>query len=146
MPVDMSRYPDNWREISDFIRFERADGKCECTGECGSHNGERCNALHATPIWRHNTEPWRYIVAEEFNADEYEFNGFVIVVLTTAHLGADKPDGTPGDKHDKLDCRPENLKAMCQRCHLAFDLDEHIANAARTRYQKKIEAGQMELI
>lgn len=27
MPVDMSRYPKNWREISHRIRFERAGGK-----------------------------------------------------------------------------------------------------------------------
>lgn len=40
------------------------------------------------------------------------------VVLTVHHLGIDKPDGTPGDPADKMDCRPENLVALCQRCHL----------------------------
>lgn len=43
-----------------------------------------------------------------------------------------------------MDCRPENLKAMCQRCHLSFDRDEHALNAAKTRRRKKIEAGQLE--
>jgi len=34
------------------------------------------------------------------------------VVLTIAHL------------HDPIeDCRPENLRAWCQRCHLRYDLD-----------------------
>ena len=45
-----------------------------------------------------------------------------VVVLTTAHL-----DHTP--EH----CEPENLRAMCQRCHLAYDAAQHAASAARTR-------------
>ncbi|GIK42459.1 MAG: hypothetical protein BroJett011_62920 [Chloroflexota bacterium] len=69
-----------------------------------------------------------------------------IVVLTVAHLGVDRPDGSPGDKHDKLDVRPENLAALCQACHLNYDRDEHAQNAARTRRQKKVRAGQMELL
>jgi hypothetical protein len=44
------------------------------------------------------------------------------VVLTTAHL-----DRIP--EH----CDPVNLKAMCQRCHLAYDAEQHAGNAARTR-------------
>lgn len=60
------------------------------------------------------------------------------VVLTTAHLGVAKPDGQPGDKHDKLDCRPENLAALCQRCHLTFDADEHAQNARRTRETRRL--------
>lgn len=68
------------------------------------------------------------------------------VVLTVAHLGVAHPDGRPGDKHDKLDCREENLAALCQKCHLTYDLDEHMANAAKTRRQKKIDAGQLELL
>lgn len=68
------------------------------------------------------------------------------VVLTVAHLGKPHPDGTPGDKHDKLDVRDENLAALCQRCHLNFDRDEHRLNAAKTRYLRKLQAGQLELI
>jgi hypothetical protein len=41
--------------------------------------------------------------------------------------------------------RRRNLKAMCQRCHLLFDLDEHIANAKATRRRRLIEAGQLEM-
>lgn len=66
-----------------------------------------------------------------------------IVVLTTAHLGTFHPDGTPGDKHDKMDVRPENLAALCQRCHLNFDRDEHLANSAATRRRKAEDAGQI---
>lgn len=117
----MSRYPDNWNDISNYVRFIRAEGRCECTGECGKHEG-RCDAKHGEP---------------------HPITGSK-VVLTTAHMG----HGT-GDKHDKQDVRPENLKAMCQRCHLIFDLDEHMHNANLTRHEnaKKaaVNAGQMEM-
>jgi len=38
MPIDRADYPDNWKEISDGIRFGRAGGKCE---ECGRVHGDR---------------------------------------------------------------------------------------------------------
>jgi len=47
-------------------------------------------------------------------------------VLTVAHLN-----------HEPLDVRDENLKALCQRCHLRYDIEHHQANARRTRRAKK---------
>ena len=32
MPLDYSEYPDKWKEISEYIRFERAGNKCETCG------------------------------------------------------------------------------------------------------------------
>ena len=49
MPIraeNRHRYPDNWAAISRRIRFERAKGRCECTGECGRHKDIRCEAQH----------------------------------------------------------------------------------------------------
>lgn len=154
MPMDRDRYPENWEEISKQIRFGRAQGKCECTGQCGSdHPSGRCNAPHLEAIFRKEDEPWIWLEADDLfertwaGEDMGAFSiDHTLVILTTAHLGAPHPDGTPGDKHDKMDCRPENLMAMCQRCHLLFDADEHKANAAKTRYKKKIEGGQIELL
>lgn len=68
------------------------------------------------------------------------------MILTVAHLGVPYPDGTPGNPHDKMDVRDENLAALCQRCHLNYDRVEHMLNAAYTRWQKKIEAGQLYFI
>ena len=65
------------------------------------------------------------------------------VVLTVAHLGVARPDGTAGDKHDKMDVRDENLAALCQRCHLRYDIREHMVNAAATRRRKREASGQM---
>jgi hypothetical protein len=47
-----------------------------------------------------------------------------VVVLTTAHL-----DHTPEN------CDQDNLRAMCQGCHLHYDRDHHARTAARTRAQ-----------
>jgi len=48
------------------------------------------------------------------------------VVLTVAHL-----DHTP--EH----CGDDNLKAMCQKCHLNYDSKHHQRNAAATRKGRK---------
>jgi len=116
MPVDMKRYPENWKKISLSIR-DRSGGRCECTGECGTHS-ERCNAI--------NYEPHPITGSK--------------VILTVAHLGY-----RTGNKHDKMDVRKKNLKAMCQRCHLLFDLPEHMENARKTRRMKFLATGQLEL-
>lgn len=35
MPIDYSEYPENWKEISEYIRFDRAGNHCET---CGAEN------------------------------------------------------------------------------------------------------------
>lgn len=71
------------------------------------------------------------------------------VVLTVAHLGIPYINGQPGNKHDKHDIRRENLVALCQRCHLLYDLSDHIEHAKETRTRKKkqrlVATGQLEL-
>jgi 5-methylcytosine-specific restriction endonuclease McrA len=57
------------------------------------------------------------------------------VVLTCAHLD-----------HDPQNCTDENLKALCQRCHLTYDAKHHAESAATTRHRRKLENGQLELI
>lgn len=51
-PENRARYPKNWPEISRTIRFARAQGRCECVGECGrgTHNG-RCPNGHGSPAY-----------------------------------------------------------------------------------------------
>jgi 5-methylcytosine-specific restriction endonuclease McrA len=44
------------------------------------------------------------------------------VVLTIAHLD-----------HQPENCDPENLRAWCQRCHLAYDAEHHAQTAYATR-------------
>lgn len=54
MPIRQSeraRYPRDWAQISAQIRFVRAGGRCECTGQCGAtpHEPGRCGAVHDRP-------------------------------------------------------------------------------------------------
>jgi len=63
------------------------------------------------------------------------------VVLTTAHLG--EPFALDADKHDKRDIRAENLAALCQKCHLNHDRDEHRENTRRNREARRLAAEPM---
>ena len=100
-PENRGRYPADWKQISERIRFERAQGRCECLGECGrgTHTG-RCPNRHGRPAYGTGSK----------------------VVLTVAHLN-----------HTPEDCRDENLRAMCNGCHLHYDKDHHAETAAATR-------------
>ena len=92
MPIDKTKYPDDWNEISSRIRFERALNKCEI---CGVEN------YKPHPLTKKN------------------------VILTVAHINRDTTDN-----------RDENLKAMCQRCHLNHDRKD---NSKRKRYGKEYD-------
>jgi 5-methylcytosine-specific restriction endonuclease McrA len=47
------------------------------------------------------------------------------VILTVAHLD-----------HNPQNCADENLKALCQKCHLTYDAKHHAENARKTRDKK----------
>lgn len=91
-PENRNRYPANWKQISNRVRFERADGRCECKGECGHDHGGRCTASH--------------------NAAHPDTGS--LVILTVAHID-----------HQPENCGADNLRAMCQRCHLRYDVEHH---------------------
>ena len=57
------------------------------------------------------------------------------VILSVAHLD-----------HNPQNCADNNLKALCQRCHLTYDAKYHAKNAATTRHKRKLDSGQMEMI
>lgn len=49
-PENKARYPANWKEISDRIRFERAEGQCEFTVPNKiTRDMIRCKARHGEP-------------------------------------------------------------------------------------------------
>jgi hypothetical protein len=135
------------------LQRQRASTKRKCTGDL---SGEAVMDYRKYPTnWseisfdiRANRANWH---CEKCGAENGQPNPLTgkIVVLTVAHLGIDRPDGTPGNKYDTMDCRHENLMAMCQRCHLEYDRDDHIRSAARTRFRnrnkRREEAGQLTL-
>jgi len=86
------------------------------------------NPLATSKAAKRFTELWRWFGSDgkalpasfppgEKDDGQCPESGYIFcikVVLTIAHL-----NHTPGDD------REENLKALCQRCHLAFDKDHH---------------------
>ena len=113
-PENRSRYPTNWKAISDRVRFERAAGRGECTGECGAEHG-----LDYHDGWVSGQSRCRRVHGKRAAV------GGGKVVLTVAHL-----DHVPENVADT------NLKAMCQACHLAHDKDHHQSNAKKTRARR----------
>lgn len=85
-PEERGRYPANWREISNRIRFQRAKGRCECSGECGQDHGGRCEARHGLP---------------------HPSNGKT-TVMTTAHLNHQPEDCS--DENLAAFCAPCHLR------------------------------------
>lgn len=109
MPMDRSRYPADWERISLLVR-RRACNRCECVGECATGHRRRCPARNGQPHPETGSK----------------------VVLTVAHLwrGPCEPCHRAGQKCG----RPAHLKAMCQRCHLAYDLEHHVAQRRKNRH------------
>lgn len=136
MPIDKTKYPPNWNEISRKIRVERAGNQCEW---CGAPNGRY--------ILRDNDDPAKFtVVPDPISQEQFyaifggkhitEMSKIIKVILTIAHMD-----------HDTTHNDESNLKALCQRCHLRYDAKEHGKHAAQTRRKKRDAAtGQMRLI
>lgn len=122
MPVDWSKYPDDWADISARIR-ERAGDRCEF---CGIPNGT-LGRRDRTGRWWHVTELEDATVSAIIIAFGRFPPGLSRIVITVAHMD-----------HDTTHNDDENLRALCQRCHLEYDRDHHVANARETRRRKKI--------
>jgi 5-methylcytosine-specific restriction endonuclease McrA len=54
------------------------------------------------------------------------------VILTVAHLD-----------HNKKNNRLSNLKALCQRCHLRYDINHHVRNRAENKNKIMEQSGQL---
>jgi hypothetical protein len=121
-------YPDNWPEVSRFIRFERAKGQCECTGHCGLHKTNpgprRCSELDGEPA------KWA--------------NGKVM--LTVAHLDAEGDICRCEQQTGQKCSNPDHLLAMCQRCHLRYDHPQHQRNASKTRRARLMNLELFEIV
>ncbi len=111
MPIDYSEYPPNWKtEIRPAV-LERAGYCCEF---CGVKNH---SLIHRFGKGVNDWEYW----PEGTGSDAWSIDGRKVtkVILTIAHLD-----------HDKLNHNIdlERLKALCQKCHLGYDLKHHANN------------------
>ena len=88
MPIDYSEYPDDWKEISRFIRFVRANNRCET---CGAENGKPHPVTGSEVVLtvahiRHDKTDNRY------NPDKYDpddKNNNLVAECQKCHLGRD---------------------------------------------------------
>lgn len=121
MPCNYKKYPSNWKtEIRPAI-LQRAGHRCE-----------RCGVGNYDIGYRDHEDKWRKIEASfagDVEAEDAEAAGFKVIkiILTIAHL----------NNPDPMDCRPENLAALCQRCHNRHDAGMRQRNAAETRRKKR---------
>lgn len=121
-------YPIDWRELSAFIRFGRAKGRCE---HCRRPHGREVLHLGQGIWWDEEAATWRdgqgrrvrrlpppaELVLRRPGLDGIGAPPMLLVtrvVLASAHLN-----------HDPGDNRARNLAALCQRCHMIHDAAEH---------------------
>lgn len=137
-PENKARYPKNWPEIRARIlaRAARhtASGKPRC-----EHDG--CTAEdHQVGFWLAGTwnpvRNWEGRVTPDSTVqiERPDFKGqikVIRIVLTVAHLD-----------HVPEHCDDDNLRAWCQRHHLAYDQQHHLTTAYMAR---KARSNTMEL-
>ncbi len=133
MPIDYRLYPADWRQVRASI-LARAGNRCEW---CGAPNGaeilrasggRRCIPAMAVQWHDRHGQPCPAPA-------EHEMVRPARVVLTIAHV----------HNPDPMDCRPENLAALCQACHLRHDARLHARRSAATRRRRRT-AGQTALL
>lgn len=106
--------PTDWPQISHHVRFVRAKGRCE---HCGRPHGHEVRCLpdgrwfdveaHGWRDGHGRPAPWPDVV-------EYAGHRSTRVILATRHKD-----------HDPSNNQPANLVALCQRCHMLHDREEH---------------------
>lgn len=123
-PENKGRYPANWKEVRAGI-LERAQQCCE---QCKVPNHARIARGADEDAGTYMTDDANVYDAEtgkhlgQCRMSDYSVARMTTVVLTIAHLD-----------HQPENCDPANLKALCQRCHLAYDAEHHKATAQATR-------------
>ena len=122
MPMQRSRYPDNWETLTLQIKTE-ANWTCEnCGRECKRTN-----------------EPWSEFITRVVPKVHCEFSYSLLnemsskptrFVLTVAHLD-----------HIPENCSRDNLKAWCSACHCRYDLKA----MGRKKMLQRERLGQLKL-
>ena len=120
MPIDYKKYPKDWKEIRLKI-LTRAKDRCEL---CHVRN-HALGARDKNGEWHDEDDihSMNASLGEELFGD---LPKMIRIVLTVAHLD-----------HDISNNAVSNLRALCQRCHLAHDRMENLGNARNTRLQKQ---------
>ena len=109
-------YPIDWPQLSAVIRFERAKGRCE---RCGRPHGREIQHLGDGRWWDEDERTWRNGRGRALSRLAQQVGDGVAVRTTMVALAAAHLD------HDPTNNRLRNLRALCQRCHMLCDREEH---------------------
>ena len=122
-------YPIDWPELSKAIRFGRANGRCE---HCRRPHGQRVFHLGDGRWWDMDRRQWRDGRGRRIRVGAIDLAAIVRVTrvyIACAHLN-----------HDPTDNAPRNLAALCQRCHMIHDADEHRSRRWLNAYRRRAVA------
>jgi 5-methylcytosine-specific restriction endonuclease McrA len=123
-PENKHRYPADWAAIRELV-LRRARHHCEFCGVRDRALGGRRSSdgawLRALPLGERRAR-LEWPRPGDWAWCDGELCRIVRIVLTIAHL-----DHTPEN------CALENLRALCQRCHLRYDAKHHRQQAYLTR-------------
>ncbi len=108
-PENKKLYPKNWKQIREAI-LKRANNKCEF---CGVENH--------TEGYRDKDGNFIKSTGMQQEADELDGEKIIRIVLTIAHLD-----------HNPQNCDPNNLRALCQKCHNIYDKEHRKETRAKT--------------
>ena len=119
-PENKKLYPKNWKEIRQKI-LERSENRCAFCGVLNHSIGYR-------------NKDGEFIECEGMAAEAADLDGehLIQIILTIAHLD-----------HNPTNNNPENLRALCQKCHNNYD-KEHRKETRRKTLDKK--RGQLPLL
>lgn len=87
-----------------------------------------CQAPNHTVVHRSLSNPEQWHELEQLNEDCAPWTRSVRIVLTIAHL-----DHMP-ENND-----PENLRALCQLCHLRYDREHHAKTRSLARLNRQLQ-------
>jgi hypothetical protein len=123
-PENRARYPTDWKQIRASILARAGD----CCEQCKVPNhariargaGDDAGTFMTDDAYVYDAETGEQL--GQCRMSDYNVARMTDIVLTVAHLD-----------HVPENCDPANLKALCQRCHLAYDADHHKTTAQATR-------------
>lgn len=115
-PENKKLYPKNWKEIRKDI-LKRANNKCEF---CGVEN--------YAEGYRDKDGNFIESIGMQQEADILDGEKIIRIILTIAHLD-----------HNPQNNDYNNLRALCQKCHLNYDKEHHKETRQKNKNKNQLK-------